>query len=184
MPAGLVLFDSCAVVNFFASAYMGEVLQSIDGDAGIVDYVQHESQFIRHGHEGDGDGREQIVLDPFVHAGDLDVLTLETEEEFALFIDLALRLDDGEAATLAIAAIRSGMVITDDRKARTIAAEFSVPCFSSLGVIKTWVETTGLDIPTTRETLERIQFRARYAPGRNHQLYSWWRDILDSDDLL
>lgn len=63
----------------------------------------------------------------------LPILTL-SEAEKPLFDLFSQRMNAGEASCLAIAAIRGCRVLTDDRDARQIAAQWRIPVSGTLGV--------------------------------------------------
>lgn len=181
--ARLVFLDSCSIINFYASMHFETLVESIVGRPMIADYVIRESQFIRTRTDDGGEEKELIVLDSFVRDGLVEVATLETEAEFELFLTLALRLDDGEAATLTMAASRGGTIVTDDRKALAIAAELSVPVLTTPDVVFRWVESMDLPKNMVAGALRAMRLRARYEPGKHHPLRSWWYASIDSGQL-
>lgn len=170
-------------MNFYASTYFESLIRSLGADACIADYVMRESQFVRNTHELGEEEKEPIQLDRYIQGGVLRVLELESELEFAQFLSLALRLDDGEAATLSLAATRKGTVITDDRKALSIAEEMSVPTLTTPDILHGWAASSHRTGQEIRVALENIRFRARYEPSKRHPLYSWWQSILESRHL-
>jgi len=182
-PPSLIFLDSCAIVNLFATARFESLIACLDGEAHVVDYVVRESQFIRTRLPDGSDERQPIQLDPLLRRGVLHVCELESEAEFVRFLELAVRLDDGEAATLAVAAQRDGIVITDDRKALAIAHELAIPTSTTLAVVRQWAERTASSHSEVTEVLERIRSRARYVPARNHPLRPWWEEMIGSGEL-
>ncbi len=181
--ARLLLLDSYSIVNLYASTYFASLIESLDGEACIADYVLRESQFVRTKHENGEEEREPIRLDSFIQGGVLRVLELESDLEFEQFLLLAVRLDDGEAATLSLAALRKGTLITDDRKALTIAAEMSVPTLTTPDVVHGWAERHQPMEQEICAALENIRFRARYEPGMRHPRWSWWQAVIESGHL-
>ena len=180
----LLVLDSCAIVNLYASAFFESLVESLDGVACIADYVMRESQFIRNTNEHGEEEKEPIRLDSYIQGGLIRVLELESEFEFEQFLSLALRLDDGEAATLAIAASRKGTLITDDRKALSIAEELPVPTLTTAEVLYRWAERLQLSEQESCIALQNIRFRARYEPGKRHPRWPWWQSVIDSRHLL
>lgn len=65
---------------------------------------------------------------------DLSVITL-TEEESALAADFSTRLGSGERSCLAVAVRHQGLLATDDRDARRIARQQSVPLTGTIGIL-------------------------------------------------
>jgi predicted nucleic acid-binding protein len=175
-----MLLDSCSLVNLYASAHFEVLLTSLDGLTTIVDLVRNESQYVRNIPENGEEEKEQIQLDALIASGLLRLLQLDSEAEFELYLEVGVRLDDGEAATLAVAASRSGTLITDDRKALSIANELSVPTLTTPDVLRSWAERAGVPSPTLCQALENIRWRARYEPSKPHPLWSWWRSEIDA----
>ena len=156
------------------------LLTSLDGCATIVDLVLNESQYVRNSLENGEEEKKRIQLGASIANGRLHLLQLDSEIEFEHFLELAVRLDDGEAATLAVAVSRGGTLITDDRKALSIANELLVPTITTPDVLRRWAERSGVSSPTLCQALENIRWRARYEPGKLHPLWSWWRAAIDA----
>jgi predicted nucleic acid-binding protein len=85
----------------------------------------------------------------------LSVLTL-TDEELGLFKKFALRLNDGEAACLAVAALRGSRIVTDDRDAREIAAKMRVSVSGTIGLLVRLVDTRVLMAAQADELLAEM----------------------------
>jgi predicted nucleic acid-binding protein len=64
----------------------------------------------------------------------LPILTL-TEAEQVTYIQFLTKLNSGEAACLAIAVHRQGAIFTDDRDARILANQSTVPVSGTLGIL-------------------------------------------------
>jgi predicted nucleic acid-binding protein len=175
-----MFLDSCAVVNLYASAHFEAILSSLDGTAAIVDLVKGESQYVRSPRELGNEEFERIHLDAAIANGLLQLHSLGSESEFELYLELGMRLDDGEAATLALAAFRSGTLITDDRKALSIAQELSVPTLTTPDVVHRWANHKVVPAATLCQALENIRWRARYEPNRRHPLWSWWHAAIEA----
>ena len=171
----LMLLDSCSLVNFYASAHFESLLISLGGIAAIVDLVHDESQFIRTRSDSGEDEKEPIRLEEPIVSGLLMLLQLESEIEFERYLELAVRLDEGEAATLALAASRGGTLVTDDRKALSIARELSVDTVTTPEVLHRWSQGADISETTLRKALENIRWGARFEPNRTHPLWTWWR---------
>lgn len=83
------------------------------------------------------------------------VLTLNDDEQ-PLFDRLVLRLNAGEAACLAIAAMRNGRLVTDDRDAREIAAKMRVSVSGTIGVLVRLVTTEALTMSQADQLLAEM----------------------------
>ncbi len=64
----------------------------------------------------------------------LEVVEMNSGEH-RLFNQHLSRVNAGEAACLAIAAVRNGLVITDDRDARKLAAQLKIPVSGTIGIL-------------------------------------------------
>lgn len=174
----LTLLDACAVVNLYATRWMGPILAAVGGP--VVDVVAREAQFVWRGGSGDdAREREQVDVQPFVTAGLLQVLSTEEEDELRTFVDLTLIVGDGEAMTAALAIHRGFVVVTDDRKASRILTERGVTLRGTLDLVKVWseIETPASDVLST--ALSDLRQRASYLPPKGHPLREWWDDILN-----
>ena len=114
MPEPTAIIDACCLINFYASTFLESILKTLPLKFYIVEHVKNESLYIRKPDESErGFDYEPINLDQYYKSNLLKVVSLETESEKNLFINLADQLDDGEAATFAIAINRKMQVITD-----------------------------------------------------------------------
>ena len=177
--AQLVLLDACAVVNLWACRRMAEIVPVVDGRVAVAEVVRQEARYVLAGGAGpEALEREPIDLAALITAGALDVIMPGNDDELMTFIDLTRQLDDGEAMTLAIALHRSGVVMTDDRKAIRVANEIGVPMLTSLELVKRWSELASIARIELRGTLGDLRERGRIEPSRQHSLRMWWMDVL------
>ena len=180
MPsAQLVMLDACAVVNLWACRRMAEIVAVVNGRVAVTEVVRDEAQYVLAGGAGpEALEREPVDLVPLITDGALDVIATADEDELLTFVDLTRQLDDGEAMTLAIALHRSGMIVTDDRKAIRVASEIGVPMLTSLDLVKRWSEQALVALPELRRTLGDVRERGRFEPSRQHPLRQWWMEVL------
>ena len=176
----LVLLDACAVVNLWACRRMGDVLSGIEGRVAIADVVKRESQYVLVGGTGDDAlEREAIDLASMIESGALDVIEPRDDEELLTFIDLTRDLNDGEAMTLALAIHRSGVIVTDDRKALRLSREAGVSLLTSLDLLKNWSESASIPPSELRHVLGDLRERGRFEPSRQHPLRAWWESVFE-----
>jgi hypothetical protein len=158
---------------------MRNILEAIPKNLSVATYVRdHEALRIYSGPINQiQESSESIDLGPFIETNLLHLVDIETETEANTYIDLAAKLDDGEAITGAIALNRNWAIATDDvASVRLFQGESpSIAVVSTLDLVKYWVDTDEPDEPTIRETLLNIRIRGRYEPHRNHPLSSWWQ---------
>lgn len=76
--------------------------------------------------------------------------------EWRLFRKLRSFLGDGEAAGIALAKSRGVLFLSDDRRARLLAAEHSVAVSGTLGVLKTAVDLDQLSIAEADAALQAM----------------------------
>lgn len=177
------IFDACALINLYASSFMSEIISSRQTRCCVVDQALQESLFIRRASDmGTNFTRESVVLAPYLISGALQQVKLEGEDEQNLFVNLAFQLGDGEAATIAVAISRQMHVISDDKKAFRILKKEApgITCVSTMEVIKTWSEMQAIPAEQTKAALSNIQRYANYRPGEDHQLFSWWLNLMNA----
>src|SRR3954463_3087739 len=141
MPA--VILDACGTLNLYASGQFVPILAALRHDWFIPAAVERESQQYRQPDPADPEKLIALPIDlaPAIGAGVLSRCDCEGNEETELYVELAARIgDDGESMGLAIVKCRGWSVLTDDKKARRIAAEIGVAVLSTPGVMKRWSE--------------------------------------------
>jgi predicted nucleic acid-binding protein len=177
----LALLDSSVVINVIATRQAPEILRALRGGVGICTAVGAEVLFLRSG--SPSDPPERISLDPLIGDRLLMRVGLEHEAEKAAYVDLAADLEDGEAMTIAIAAVRGFAVATDDRKARRIAAQRygnSLVLVRTTEILRAWVLDACVDDATVRTVLNRIETIARFRPANDDPLRDWWDQAVSS----
>lgn len=174
------IVDACCTINFYAAGNLLTLLPTLGVGWHITENVVREAGFIRKVDPDDPTKfvREPIDLKPALDAGVLQLCTAD-DEELALFVELAVLLDDGEAMSLAIAQNRGWTLATDDRKARRIAGERKVPLLSTPQLLKHWATVTSADEVSVARELHNIQTFARFQPNSNLPDVDWWRAIVD-----
>lgn len=176
-----IILDACCIINLFASQQMRAILETFPKSLSVAAYVKdHEALRIYSGPmEKVQESFELIDLQPFIEDNLLLLVDIESEGEANTYINLAERLDDGEAITGAIALNRNWAIATDDsasmRLFQTKAPDIAL--VSTLDLVKFWVDTEEPNIDIVRETLLNIRVRGKYEPHRNHPLIEWWQNF-------
>lgn len=119
-----LVLDTSALINLHACTYGERVLQALPNDIVIPSTVAEELE-----KETSRKGGERSFLASMSEKKALTIADM-TDEEYELFGNLVSgppSLDDGEAATIAIAATRTLHPVIDERKGRACAA---APSFS------------------------------------------------------
>jgi predicted nucleic acid-binding protein len=175
----VVLGDACSYIVLFAAGCIADVVADLPFQFAVVDVAKVEARSIRRGGQGE-DAQQLVPIDwlPRVESGRITVLSLSGDDEAATYVELLSRLDDGEAATLAIAIHRQLGVATDDRVARALFATRAphLQLFSTLEILHQWCQLRGLDAQQIGEVLRNVRERGRFLPPRSDPLNAWWRE--------
>ncbi|TVR57801.1 MAG: twitching motility protein PilT [Spirochaetaceae bacterium] len=86
--------------------------------------------------------------------------------ESELFVELLRTLGSGEASCLALARHRGGVVVTDDRTARSCCAERGVPVTGSIGILKALCIDRSITSEDADAILSRMVDAGFYSPVR------------------
>ena len=177
MPRPPLLLDACIVINLAATNRLHHVAQALGYTFTLVQQTAAEVGYLRDTAAGD------VILTPIdltrYDSECLEVISL-TPAEYPRYVELARVVDDGEAATITVAAERAMPLATDDRKARRLCAELRIPePLRTLGILHAFADATHLPHPELRELLARIRDRASYQPPRSDPDRKWWEDIID-----
>ena len=176
-PRRPLLLDACVVLSLYATGWFEEILAAAAPGAVVAETVAREALYVHATVEGER-AIVGIDLSPAVASGLLSIVDFADEAEAAAFVDLALDLDDGEAASAAIAIHRGWRLATDDRKAiRLVSGRTEI--VGTLDLLRDWSNRRNIDDGTVRVVFERIRHR-RYAPAPNHPHRAWWDRILGS----
>jgi hypothetical protein len=174
----LLLLDACVAINVIATNEFDSIAQCLDIQFWMARQAAAEVGQLRNDVNG------EIVpipidLQAHVAAGTMVVIEL-SPFELALYVELAMVVDDGEAASIAVALSRQIGMATDDRKARRICAErgLSEPVRTA-DLMKSYCESLSLSAEQVGERLRRIRDRASFLPPRTDPNYKWWSDHIE-----
>jgi predicted nucleic acid-binding protein len=173
-----LLLDACVALNLIAS---GVSLDELAG-ASCVRFIMtsvaaSETLWLE---PVDPLGVRELIDDSVLADRGVSLVTL-TEIETVSFVELARSIDDGEAATIAVAIHRRLGVATDDRKAVRLAESQS----SSIEVVRTsqlmrrWADNSNAIQIQVREAIRTIQRRANYVPPRDDPHLDWWLSVYE-----
>lgn len=169
-----LLIDTCCLLNLCASGELLNILQviSISAQATIVEEVKRELLEI--------ENIEQF--EDALKQGLLSIVDFESEAEETTFVNYAVNLDVGEAATGAIAINRNWAIATDDKKATKFLSQESpsLQIISTPEIIKYWSETANIDPLKLGNVLQEIRVKAKYFPNKNHLLKRWWETVINN----
>ena len=114
-----LVLDTSVLINLHACTFGERVLAAIVNDIVVSDIVAEELE-----HETSRNSGDHSFLHSLIARGKVSVTGM-ADAEYELFATLAAgfrSLDDGEAATIAIAASRGFRAVIDERKGRARAA--------------------------------------------------------------
>ena len=171
-----LLLDACVMINVAAS---GVPLRELAIRNGVTFAMERtaagEVLFLAPADEGGA--RERIDVVGTAERGDLRLVDL-TPSEQSTFVDFARDVDDGEAATLAVATHRGWAVATDDQKARRLAraSEPPVEVVTTSALLRAWARASGEPAERVSDVLHRVESRARSIPRRTDPYRDWWHE--------
>lgn len=174
-----VILDASCLINLNASGQLQHIIAALPPTVAVAAYVQTSEVLWEYAGPNDDVTRtkQPINLQPLIDQGYLHVVDIESEAEALLMVNYATLMDDGEAATGAIAAHRNWSIAVDDRKARKVIARYSpdIQMLSTLDLVRYWAETTQCSLAELAHVLQQIRFRGRYMPHADHPQFDWWR---------
>jgi len=149
------------VLSNFAAAQRLDLLPLLWNEIYIAYPVFEE---IRKGVE---DGYEFLrsvekITYPLHPDGWLKIVFLEDPREVELLAKLPNKLHFGEAVSIAIAAVRGWMLLTDDRAARLHATQMKVQISGTLGILASLVRRGFLSVSEANDILRCMVVCARY----------------------
>ena len=177
MPRSPLLLDACVAINLAATDRVEQIAQATEVTFTLARQAAQEVGHLRDTADG------ETILTP-IDLSRYDSTTLEivglVQPEYSLYVELTRTVDDGEAATIAVAVNRSLPLATDDRKARRVCAEFGLPePTRTLSILHSYADAASLPRAQVRGILVKIRDRASFQPPRNDPDLKWWQDIVD-----
>jgi predicted nucleic acid-binding protein len=172
-----ITLDACSLLNLIATRRFGEIAQAIPAMFVVERRAANEVRYIRRGGSGpDALDREPIDLGAIETDGFLAIEDLTTPDELADFVAFAVEMDDGEAATGALARARGVPLVSDDRKARRVFSILEPPLSirTTSEIIKAWADRKAISTAELADVLLDVETRARFRPGANDPLFQWW----------
>ena len=175
MPRRQILLDACAAINLAATDSLKGIADTLHMTFGIVRQAEAETGHLRDIIDGEL-VHTPINLRQFASGDALDLMEL-VPSEFALYLELAAIVDDGEAATIAVAIQRGLEIATDDRRARRLCEErhLAEPV-RTVALLHSYAEAAELSGDQVREMITKVRDRASFQPPRADPNLKWWND--------
>jgi len=176
MPAPLLL-DACVAINLIATQEFDEIAVANSVTFLMVAEAAAEVSSLRSAVDG-----ERVIVpisvEEYTRSGSLVFTQLE-DSEFPLFVQFAAQVDDGEAATMAVAATRSLPLASDDKGCRRLCAERELPepLYTSR-LVRRYVTDAGRTPKEISRLLRKVEEQASFVPPRNDPDRSWWMNYL------
>lgn len=169
--------DACALINLYASGRLADVARHVQGPLLVVSKVVEEAGWVFERVGLERGARQPIDLVPLTDAGLVQVVPLTPPAHLA-FLDLAHRVDDGEAMTIAAALAWEGAgVVTDDEAARRLLDGPDMPTSTtSLSLLRAALHDVSQD--ELKESLLNLTVSGRYEPSVRHSEWSWWQEVV------
>jgi len=106
------------------------------------------------------------MIDALVDSQIFEIVTL-SKAEHLIFRELVGNLGKGEASCIALAQIRSLIVVTDDRAARNACSQKNIPVAGTIGILKAAVIDEQVALPLANEIHRKMIDSGFYSPIRN-----------------
>jgi predicted nucleic acid-binding protein len=162
-----LLLDTCIAVNLCVAGITHEIPTALGLRLQMAEPAHQEitEEFVA---ELEDIGISRSQVDGF------EVLKLNIDE-IALFVDLTSLVDDGEAASLAIAKLRNVRLASDDRKARSTCRNLGLTeAITTPQLLRTWADSGTVDEGRISAAIRAVQDIGRYAPRSNDPNSDWW----------
>jgi predicted nucleic acid-binding protein len=177
VPRASLLLDACIVINLAATNRIHHVAEALSFTFTLVQQAAAEVGYLRETADGEF-ARTQIDLNHY-DSECLEVVRLTTAE-YPRYIELAKVVDDGEAATITVAAERAMPLAIDDRRARRLCAELQIPePMRTVRVLLAYADAVRLPHADIRDMLVNVRDRASYQPPRSDPDRTWWEDLIN-----
>jgi predicted nucleic acid-binding protein len=175
VPRRKILLDACVAINLAATRSLDHIANTLQVTFAIAAPAAAEVGFLRDVTDG-RTVQTPINLRQFEPGQVVEFLDL-TPAELGLYIELAAVVDDGEAATIAIAIQRHMDLDTDDRRARRLCQErhLAEP-LRTVSLLRAYADAAELGDDQIEQLVTSIRERASFQPPRSDPELKWWTD--------
>ena len=165
--------DACSLINLYCGWGGLNEFGQFGNSWAISDKALAECIYVRAFSADGAIVRVPIVASALLAQYPIVVHSL-TAQETETFVQLAVKIDDGEAASLSVAHHRNLIFVTDDVPAAIAAAGIGAPVVGSLDLIQTWAGSDPARIGRFPTIVHNIATLAKWEPRPNHPHYGWW----------
>ena len=158
MPDRLYLFDTVTLSNFALTDAINLLVQRYQDRLLITSEVLDEIA------EGIACGYTSLTeIEKFVDKKTFPYVILDSAER-QIFHQLLRTLDSGEASCIAAATGRNGIVVTDDRVARTACEEREIRFTGTIGILKASCNDKLISPEEADKLLKQMEENGFYSP--------------------
>jgi predicted nucleic acid-binding protein len=174
VPRTPLLLDACIAINLAATDDMQHVAEVTGFTFTLARQAAAEVGYLRDIADG---AVTRTAVDLSQESKDTVQIIDLTPPEYQVYIRLAREVDDGEAATIAIAAQRGLRLATDDRKARRLCADVQIADpLRTVALIRSYADAASLPQAQLCDLLIKVRDRASFQPPRGDPDHKWWED--------
>lgn len=181
MAAQQIVADTCATLNLLATRHEVSLLSALAWSLVEPVQVRVQAQYLSLPPDDDGErARVLISLEPLRNAGLLETVDLVGDAELEAFVDAAARIDDADAACIALAGVRRLPLLTDDEKERRIAQDMfpEILLISTLDVLHDASNALDWADHYVRRVALSLRWCGNFSPPRGDSRAAWYRDLL------
>jgi len=174
------VLDCCSLLNLYCGWGGIRELNDFGENWGIGQTALREARYV---YEFESDGsraRVEISQESLLRQHPLSILRLNSSE-IPLLVELAAKLDDGEAEGMVLAFRRGLVFVSDDRPTQRVATElgFSTPIVSTPELLIEWAGDNPERLNRLPSIVRRIEQLAKFRPHKGSPHLAWWLEILE-----
>lgn len=177
-----LITDACGLLNLLAMRREVEIANALDLHLVLPEQASRQVRYLWTPPDEDGEcAVEPARVDALVEHERLKVRGLDDDPLIDAFMTAAARIDDADAACIALAGVLNCPLLTDDRKARRIAQEMfpTIQLVSSLSLLHEASRALRWSETELREVALDLFHRGNFGPPRADPLAGWYRALLD-----
>lgn len=175
--------DACTTLNLLATQHEVALLQALDWSLLAPTQVHGQTRYLSSPPDEDGHrARVPASLQALNEAGLLEIVELVGDTELGTFVEAAARIDDADAACIALAGVRNVPLLTDDKKERRIARDLfpELTLVSTLDLLHDGAVALGWADEKVVEVALSLRWRGDFVPPRGDPRAAWYAELLET----
>jgi predicted nucleic acid-binding protein len=169
--------DFCSLLNLYCGWGGINELHVFGGSWSISDKAFNEFSYVRTLQPDGSKQNTSVSHAEILSQYPLSIHSVSGAAELATLLLLTAKIDDGEAASLAIAKHRGLVFVSDDGPAIKAANYLSVPTASSLELLIRWAGSDVKRRAALPAIVQRIAVLASFIPSKSSPHRAWWEDM-------